>query len=316
MSFPAQFAGLENVTLPPRSLHLAIGMFDGVHLGHQAVIEEAVRAARRAGGLAGVLTFWPHPSALFNPAGRTRMLMSPEMKFRVLRRLGVDVVITQTFSPEFARITAEEFLPQLQRRLPRLAGVYVGENWRFGAGRRGDVPLLLAEAARRQVPVLSIPRVHLHGAPISSTRVRDDLEAGRLEEANLLLGYAYFAVGVVVPGRRLGRTLGFPTLNVPWQPELQPRHGVYAVRVGDDQTPPVPGVANYGTRPTVASAGEPLLEVHVLGPCALSTGSHLTVEWLKFLRPEQKFASVDELRGQVARDRESAEGWFRQPEAK
>jgi riboflavin kinase/FMN adenylyltransferase len=163
--------------------------------------------------------------------------------------------------------------------------------------------------------VRSIPRVHLQGAPISSTRIRDDLEAGRLEEANLLLGYAYFAVGVVVPGRRLGRTLGFPTLNLPWQPELQPRHGVYAVRVGDDQAPPGPGVANYGTRPTVASAGEPLLEVHALGPCPFTAGSRLTVEWLKFLRPEQKFASVDELRAQIARDRESAEAWFRRPEA-
>jgi riboflavin kinase/FMN adenylyltransferase len=310
MNLPVQFAGPESVALPPRPLHLAIGMFDGVHLGHQAVIAAAVQSARRAGGLSAVLTFWPHPSAVFNPAGRTRMLMSPEMKFRVLLRLGVDAVITQTFSREFARITAEDFLPQLQRWLPHLAGIYVGENWRFGAGRRGDVPLLQAEAERHQVPVLSIQRVHSSGVPISSTRIRDDLAAGRLEEANLLLGYAYFSEGVVVPGRRLGRTLGFPTLNLPWRPELQPRYGVYAVRVGSDETSLLPGVANYGTRPTVAAAGEPLLEVHVFGPCAFATGSRLTVEWLKFLRPEQRFGGVDELRAQIARDREAAEVWF------
>ena len=311
MSLPAQFTGLENVMLPPRPLHLAIGMFDGVHRGHQAVIEAAVQAARRDGGLAGVLTFWPHPSALFNPAGRTRMLMNPEMKFRVLRRLGVEVVITQTFSLEFARITAEEFLPHLQRRLPNLAGIYVGENWRFGAGRRGDVALLLAEAARHRVPVQSVSRVHRNGAPISSTRIRDDLEAGRLEEANQLLGYAYFAEGVVVPGRRLGRTLGFPTLNVPWKPELPPRYGGYAVRVGDGRTPSVSGVANYGVRPTVTTDGEPLLEAHALGPCAYTTGSQITVEWVSFLRPEQRFGGVDELRTQIARDCEAAEAWFR-----
>jgi riboflavin kinase / FMN adenylyltransferase len=316
MNLPAQFAGLENVTLPPRPLHLAIGMFDGVHLGHQAVIEAAVRGARRDGGLAGVLTFWPHPSAVFNPAGRTRMLMNQEMKSRVLLRLGVDAIVWQTFSREFARIAAEEFLPYLQQRLPGLAGIYVGENWRFGTGRRGDVPLLLAEAARHQVPALSVPRVHRNGAPISSTRIRDDLEAGRLEEANLLLGYAYFAEGVVTPGRGLGRTLGFPTLNLPWQPELPPRYGVYAVRAGGDQTPRLPGVANYGIRPTVTEAGGPLLEVNLLGPSPFTTGSRLTVEWLKFLRPEQKFGGVEELRAQIARDRGAAEAWFRQQGAR
>jgi riboflavin kinase/FMN adenylyltransferase len=315
MSPPAQFTSLEDVRLPPRPLHLAIGMFDGVHLGHQAVIEAAVMGARGDGGLAGVLTFWPHPSAVFNPADRTRMLMNPEMKSRVLLRLGVDAVITQTFSLGFARIEAEEFLPHLQRRLPHLAGLYVGENWRFGAGRRGNVPLLLTEGARHNVPVQSIPRVQRNGAPISSTRIRDDLAAGRLEEVNLLLGYAYFAEGVVVSGRSLGRTLGFPTLNLPWQPELQPRFGVYAVRACGQEAPRLPGVANYGIRPTVTDVGEPVLEVNMLGQCPFTTGSRLTVEWLKFLRPEQRFGSTDELRAQIARDREAAEGWFRQQTA-
>lgn len=313
MNLPAQFHGLDGVQLPLRPLHLAIGMFDGVHLGHQAVIESAVHSARRCGGLAGVLTFWPHPSRVFNPAEQVRMLMSPEMKFRVLLRLGVDAIIEQPFTAAFARVTAEEFLPHLQQRLPQLAGVYVGENWRFGAGRQGDVRLLLAEAGKHQVPVVSVPRIRCNGEPISSTRIRDYLEGGRLEDANLLLGYTYFAEGVVIPGRRLGHTLGFPTLNVPWAPELQPRHGVYTTRItGKPATMALPGVANYGFRPTVAPAGGPLLEVHVLGPCPFATGSRVTVEWLKFLRPEQKFAGVDELRAQIARDREAAEAFFHQ----
>jgi riboflavin kinase/FMN adenylyltransferase len=314
VSLPAQFHGLDGVQLPPQPLHLAIGMFDGVHLGHQAVIESAVHSAHRCGGLAGVLTFWPHPSRVFNPAKPVRMIMSPEMKFRVLLRLGVDAVIEQPFTLAFARITAEEFLPHLQQRLPQLAGVYVGENWRFGAGRKGDARLLLAEAGKHQVSVVSVPRIHCNGEPISSTRIRDCLEAGRLEEANLLLGYSYFAEGVVTPGRHLGRTLGFPTLNVPWQPELQPRHGVYAVRItGDPAAEALPGVANYGLRPTVAAAGGPLLEVHVLGSCPFATGSRVTVDWLKFLRPEQKFDGVEELRAQIARDRETAAAFFQPP---
>ena len=312
MNVPAQFPGLDGVMLPPRPLHLAIGMFDGVHLGHQAVVESAVHSARRCAGLAGVLTFWPHPSALFRPAERTRMIMAPEMKARVLGRLGVDCIIEQPFTAEFARIPAAEFLPRLRQRLPQLAGVYVGENWRFGAGRQGDVRLLLAVAARVGVPVLSVPPIVCNGSPISSTRIRDCLESGAVEEANLLLGYSYFAEGVVTPGQRLGRQLGFPTLNLPWQPELPPRFGVYAVRVAGDAGAARPGVANYGVRPTVAPAGGPLLEVHVLGDCPWGAGDRLTVEWLRFLRPEEKFASVEVLREQIARDRAAAEEFFRE----
>ena len=121
--------------------------------------------------------------------------MSPEMKFRVLRRLGVDVVIHQPFTPEFARIAAEEFLPHLRRRLPQLAGVYVGENWRFGAGRRGDVRLLLAGAAQHQVPVVSVPRIYCNGEPISSTRIRDCLEAGRGGGGQPVAGFFLFCGG-------------------------------------------------------------------------------------------------------------------------
>jgi len=307
VNLPAQLEGLEGIALPPRPLHLAIGMFDGVHLGHQAVIEPAVHSARRCDGLAGVLTFWPHPSVVFKAAAPVRMLMNPQMKARVLVRLGVDVVIKQPFTLAFARIAAEEFLPHLQRHLPHLAGIYVGENWRFGAGRKGDVNLLLAEAAQHGVPVVSVPRMQCNGEPISSTRIRDCLEAGRLEEVNMLLGYSYFAEGTVIPGLHLGAKLGFPTLNVPWEPELRPRYGVYAVHIsGDSATAALPGVANFGLRPTVASASGPLLEVHVLGPCPFSTGSRVTIEWLKFLRPEQKFGGVEELRVQIARDCEIA----------
>ena len=314
MNSPVQFAGLDQVTLPPRPLHLAIGMFDGVHLGHQAVIESALHSARRSGGLAGVLTFWPHPSALFRPAERTRMLMSPEMKLRVLGRLGVDAVIEQPFTREFAAIKAGEFLPRLRQALPHLAGVYVGENWRFGASRAGDVGLLLASAAQQRVPVVSVPRIQCDGQPISSTRVRDCLAAGDLEQANLLLGYSYFAEGAVVPGRRLGRTIGFPTLNLPWHPELAPPFGVYAVRIAGGParaaTAGLPGVANYGLRPTVGAADGPLLEVHVLGTCPFGPGDGIVVEWLKFLRPEKKFPGLEELRAQIARDRDRALRFF------
>lgn len=308
MNAERHFNGLERVALPPKPVHLAIGMFDGVHLGHRAVIEAAVQSARRSGGVAAVLTFWPHPSALFQPDRPRLLIMDTAVKTRLLLSLGADAVITQPFTPEYARIEAEEFLPHLKKHLPRLAAVYVGENWRFGRGRRGDVALLVTEAKKHGLTVFSAPRVSLDGEPISSTRIRGLLEAGEIVAANEALGFSYFAEGVVTPGKRLGRTLGFPTLNLPWTPQLRPRFGVYAVRIrGAKSSPPIPAVANYGLRPTVEpSASEPRLESHVLGPCPYGEGDAITVEWLKFLRPEMKFGGVEELRAQIGRDREAA----------
>ncbi len=306
-----QFAGLEQAVLPPGPLHLAIGMFDGVHLGHRAVIEAAVQSARRSGGTAAVLTFHPHPSVLFRPAQPTRLIMDLANKARVLHRLGVEVMITQPFTPEFARVAALDFLPWLRQRAPRLAAVYVGENFRFGQGRVGDISLLVAEGRKQGLTVFSAPRVNFDGEPISSTRIRALLEAGEVAAANALLGYSYFAEGPVVAGKRMGRTIGFPTLNVAWAPDLRPRFGVYVVRVaGAKAVTPLPGVANYGLRPTLEQAVQPLLEAHLLGDCPFETGDAVTVKWLRFLRPERKFGGVDELRAQIARDRAEAAADF------
>jgi riboflavin kinase/FMN adenylyltransferase len=312
MVLPMQFNGLERVTLGSRPLHLAIGIFDGVHLGHRVVIEAAVQSARRSGGQAAVLTFDPHPSALIRPGQATLLMMPATAKAIMLGRLGVETMITQPFTWEFARIAAEEFLSWLRQRLPQLRGVYVGENWRFGQGRRGDVALLVAEGRKMGVSVFSAPRVNLDGEPISSSRIREALVQGDMMAANALLGYTYFSEGVVEPGKRLGRTIGFPTLNFAWAPALRPRYGVYVVKVsGEKSAAGLPAVANYGLRPTVEQTREPRLEAHVLGgACPLDTGDAATVEWLRFLREERKFAGVEELRAQIARDRDEAAADF------
>src|SRR5688572_31260551 len=144
MKLPALFSSLDEArALPPQSLHLAIGMFDGVHLGHRAVVEAAVQSARASAGLGGVLTFWPHPSALFRPQNPTKLIQDAPTKARMLLALGVDVVITQSFTPELAAVNAEEFLPWLKHRLPRHTTIYVGEDYRFGRERRGDVAFLV-----------------------------------------------------------------------------------------------------------------------------------------------------------------------------
>jgi len=305
-----QFDGLERVTLPAKPLHLAIGMFDGVHLGHKSVIESAIHSARRSDGLAGVLTFWPHPSVVFRPDQPVPQLISPAIKRRVLGGLGIDFLVEQGFTREFAGINAREFVAYLRRCLPQLAAVYVGENWRFGRDRAGDVTVLVEEARKVGLAVFSAPRLNHNGAPISSSRIRELLAAGAVAEANALLGYSYFAEGVVQRGKQLGRTIGFPTLNVAWEPELKPAYGVYAVEVLTEEKQTLKGVANYGLRPTVEQAARPLLEVHLLETSPLTYGDKLTVKWLHFLRPESKFGSREELRRQIETDRQSALKFF------
>jgi riboflavin kinase/FMN adenylyltransferase len=302
-----EFDSVASAHLPTGPLHLAIGMFDGVHLGHRAVIEPAIRAAREVNGVAAVLTFWPHPSVLFHPQNPTRLIQKPHEKSLVLGRLGVDAVITETFTREFAQIPAESFLGWLKERVARLAAVYVGENFRFGHKRLGTITTLSESGRATGIVVRSAGRVTAHGEIVSSTRIRAHLQAGEIDAANALLGYAYFADGVVTPGKKLGRTIGFPTLNVPWSPDLRPRFGVYAVSIsGPKSSGPVAGVANYGVRPTVENTTEPKLEVHVLGDCPFDAGDEVTVEWLRFIRPEMKFDHLDALRAQIARDRDAA----------
>lgn len=313
MSVPPRVLSLQNARLPCGPLHLAIGMFDGVHLGHQAVIETALHSARQSGGTAAVLTFHPHPSRLFRPENPTLLLMPSVQKTQFLRELGVDVVIAQPFTRAFARLRAEHFLGYLKKHLPTLAAVYVGENFRFGHGRAGDVELLVRSGQEQGLTVVSIPRLRHNGRPISSTRIRELITRGAMAEANRLFGYTYFCAGRVQPGLHLGHALGFPTLNVLWEPEARPLYGVYVVRLRTATGRWRRGVANYGVRPTVAQKQpvRPLLETHLLGSGSTpGPRARVHVEWLEFLRPEKKFPSLAALKKQIARDCTAAEKYL------
>lgn len=295
---------------------LAIGMFDGVHIGHQSVLEACIHAARTHKGRAGVFTFFPHPSRLFHPESPVLLIQPPELKEICLSRLGLDFLIEQKFQREFSEIHAEQFPRLLKQAIPDLRTVYVGKNWRFGKGREGDTTMLTKWMSAMEVSVVALERIEYNGIPVSSTRIRDLLEKGEIENVNELLGYSYFSQGRVVEGKRLGRTLGFPTLNIPWDPELQPRWGVYQVEVTDKQSGQGwQGIANYGVRPTVEEGKRsPLLEIHLFlndsadeplpGP-----GSELRVEWLRFVRPEKRFAGVEELKDQITQDVAQVRSW-------
>ncbi len=304
MKFPAAVDKFESLSGLKGELHLAIGVFDGVHLGHKAVIESAVFSAHRSGGLSGVLTFDPHPSRLFRPEDPTRLIMPIETKTAMLHEVGVDCVIRKHFDREFAAIPAEDFLAHLKAALPALKSIYVGENFRFGQKRAGDVATLIASGRQLGLGVFSADRIKHNGEPISSTRIRKELEAGEIAAVNDLLGYNYTSTGAIVGGAKLGRQIGFPTLNLPWEPECLPRFGVYYVRFRQQGAKAwQAGVANYGVKPTVATSEQgPALEVHGLEATTLEAGDSVEVEWLHFIRPEQKFDSVDALKAQIEKD--------------
>ncbi|TVP78279.1 MAG: riboflavin biosynthesis protein RibF [Puniceicoccaceae bacterium] len=304
MNFPCAVDNFEALSKLAGELHLAIGVFDGVHLGHKAVIETAVFSARRAGGISGVLTFDPHPSRLFRPEDPTRLIMPIEMKTAMLQKIGIDCVLCKHFDHAFASISADAFLRHLKQSLPSLRSIYVGENFRFGQKRAGDVAMLVESGRALKVGVFSAERIKQNGEPISSTRIRQELESGAIDSANDLLGYNYTTSGTIVSGAKLGRQLGFPTLNLPWQPECRPRFGVYYVhfRKSDAKTWQA-GVANYGVKPSVANSDQaPALEIHALGGTHLDQGDTVEAEWLQFIRPEQKFDSIDALKAQITKD--------------
>jgi riboflavin kinase/FMN adenylyltransferase len=302
---------VDALAIKDKALFVAIGMFDGLHLGHRAVIKAALEAATRAGGAVIVLTFRPHPSRLFRAETPTLLMQTDSVQAALLADLGVDAVVVHPFASEFAKINAEDFLPWLKAKWPKLAGVFVGETWRFGAKRRGDIHLLTASAKHLNLEVLGIPSVIQDGLPVNSTRIRALISAGEIAAANVLLGYAYFSVGKVELGKQLGRTLGFPTLNTFYAPELKPRYGVYAVRISGKGLS-LQGVANYGLRPTVEQVTDPKLESHSLekGPCPFDYGDEITVQWVDFIRPEMKFSSLDELKLQITKDVDSAKRVF------
>ena len=302
---------LSEIKLPSKELHLAIGMFDGVHLGHQSVIGAALHSAKLENGISGVLTFSPHPSHLFTPDNPTELIMPPVLKYNFLKSLGVEYVFQKEFDMQFAQIEAEDFLPFLKKEFPMLTSVYVGENFKFGHFRKGDVKLLIESGKKLDVDVMSADRINHNGEPISSTRIRKFLGEGAIKEVNHLLGHHYYSELKVIDGETRGRKFGFPTLNMQWNAELEPKFGVYGVILSAQGSEEKwHGVANFGMRPTFGDIARPLIEVHLLEKgkeILFGPGDVLQVEWLHFIRPEMKFDSVDELLKQIASDCTDAE---------
>ncbi len=289
------------------SLHLALGVFDGLHIGHQKVIRTVVDAARNTGGLAGVLTFEPHPIRILAPdIAPHRILASINHKRDLLGKLGVDFMVVVRFTREFADCEAETFLCSLLDQCHNLRTISIGEDWKFGKNRRGDVALLGEIGAKHGVEVISSPAVMIDGERVSSTRIRQAIRDGNMKAAHAMLGRPYTVLGEVVQGRQLGRQWGFPTANLRVFNEQLPADGVWCViaRLADGGV--VKGVGNLGVRPTVEGGkAKRMLEVHLLDFDRDIYGDTMEVEFLHYVRAEQKFESIDGLRDQIQRDVEA-----------
>jgi riboflavin kinase/FMN adenylyltransferase len=286
-----------------RPICLAIGVFDGVHLGHQAIISAGLKMAAERSAVPAVLTFEPHPDFVLSRRGVPPLLTTTEEKLELMSKLGVRLAVVADFDRGLAATPAEEFVREILIGQLRAACVVVGEGWRFGAGGRGS-PTLLRELGRSAgFGVGVVPRVRVDGMPVSSTAVRRLLALGRVAAAAAYLGRHYRLVSEVVPGDSRGRKIGYPTanLNVPAE-KLIPAGGVYACWAGVRRRRPA--VASIGVRPTFEAEGDPRVEVHLLDrtrPPGL-LGRRLRVEFVARLRAERRFPSPGALARQIERD--------------
>jgi len=290
----------------PGPLFTAIGVFDGVHLGHQAVISTSAAHAREAGGTPVVVTFDPHPTKVLRPEKAPHLITATQHKIALIRELGVAHLLVVKFDREFASTPPEEFVRQLVTHANPLREICVGHEWSFGKNRAGNLTLLQQLGAEHHFNVVGIKPVTVNGTVVSSTAIRQAVETGDFARAAEMLGREYTILGTVKQGAQLGRTLGFPTANLSAHSEQFPPNGVYAAEARLDGAV-LRGVANLGYRPTVAEAKpERLLELHLFDMNKDIYGEDVEVRFVRYLRPEQKFASLDELKAQIARDVESA----------
>lgn len=290
-----------------RDAAVVIGNFDGLHLGHRALIERMHALAKPLGLVPSLLCFEPLPATVFDPTHPVRHLMSVRDKIIHCQHLGIERLLMRPFNHAFAALSPEVFVDQVIVQQARACQIIVGEDFRFGAKAQGDVDLLISLGAKKGFEVHPVAAVEQFGERISSTRLRDRLGQGDLETAEKMLGRPYAMSGRVLRGQQLGRQLGFPTVNI--RPPLPPAlRGVFAVRVSaDERKGPQnhPGVASLGLRPTVGGKNW-LLEVHLFDYDDSLYGQHLTVEFEAFIRAEEKFDSLDAMVEQMHHDADQA----------
>lgn len=281
--------------------YVAIGTFDGVHFGHQKLIKGAVESAKKNGGQSVVFTFSSHPMELINIEKAPRNINTIEEKIYLLEELGVDCIILQTFSKEFANLTAEKFVDILKEKVGSKE-IFVGFNFSFGEGGKSKTKDLIRLGEERGILVHEIPAIYLDDQLISSTFIRKGVENKDISLVNRYLGHNFLIMGEVVHGKKIARELGFPTANVKLAKRIYPKNGIYGARVkieGEDFYRY--GVVNIGVNPTL-KPGEKSVEVNILDFDEFIYGKTIVVELEQYLREEKKFSSIDELKRVIGND--------------
>jgi riboflavin kinase/FMN adenylyltransferase len=296
---------------PPQGAVISIGSFDGVHIGHQAVLTHVVERARAMDVAAVAMTFDPHPVKLLRPADAPRLLTTLEQRLALIAQTGIETALVVPFTHRLARMSAADFVRDVLVDRLAVREVYIGDNFRFGADRGGDVGLLTSMGADLGFEAAAAPIVEAGGGVVSSTRVRQAVAGGRVEEAVALLGRSVFIDGLVLEGKRLGRTLGFPTLNIEVENELHPSNGVYVTAVHIPSfTRTFPAVTNIGVRPTVYQNSLTTIESHLLDFTADVYQEQVRLFFLERVREERRFESTLDLMAQIRRDVGQARDFF------
>ncbi|MGB5568795.1 MAG: bifunctional riboflavin kinase/FAD synthetase [Sedimenticolaceae bacterium] len=298
--------GLHNLRAAHRDCVATIGNFDGVHLGHQAVLEALTGRARAAGLPSLVIIFEPQPMEFFCPDQAPARLTRLREKLEAIGNFGIDRVLLIRFDAHFADVDAQEFVRGILVGKLAIRHLYVGDDFRFGKDRVGDFDLLRAMGKEAGFGVESLDTVAEAGDRVSSTRIREALQQGDLAHAERCLGRRYRICGHVAHGNKRGRTIGFPTMNVGLLRRSTPLRGVFAVQVLGLADRPLPGVANIGNRPTLAGDDRFLLEVHLFDFADEVYGRHVEVDFVEYIREERRFESFEALREQIGRDAERA----------
>ena len=283
---------------------VALGNFDGVHLGHREILSQCIAAARAYGVPAAVMTFEPHPREFFAPQAERLRLCSLRQKIQLMEQLGIDAIFLVRFNKPFSSLSAQEFVEHVLHRQLVVKHVVTGYNFAFGKDRGGHTDYLSMKGQECGFGTTACPPVEMDGRVISSSAIRQLLAAGEIRKAAASLGHPYVIEGRVRYGQQRGRTLGFPTANLPLNRLFKPRYGVYAVRVPINKKMHH-GVANIGIKPTVGG-DVPLLEVHLFDFNGIIYGKRIEVECVDFIRQERKFDSLDALKEQIILDCEQA----------
>jgi riboflavin kinase/FMN adenylyltransferase len=302
------FHGIENARIA-RPTVLTLGVFDGLHLGHQLVMRTVLERARAIHAVPTVITFDPHPRAVLHPESAPPLLQTFDQKIEAFGVLGIEQVIVIRFNQAFAGIEAEDFLRDVVGERLQAREVYLGRGFAFGRGRKGNIDLLKEVSERLGFHAAEVPEVRLRGQRISSSTIRKLLAEGRVNLARRMLGRPYGVEGRVVHGEARGRSIGFPTANLRPQNRVIPRNGVYVTATlieGAWRR----SVTNIGTRPTFESDADASVETYVMDWTGDLYGDVVRVRFLHRLRDEMKFASVDELKRQINLDRQRAESYF------